>query len=63
MYLYYGTQKDLIFNHYEPNTTEITVVNGPKSNATLVINAETSISIATWKVTIEAEPIQVRKKY
>lgn len=55
MYFYYGSREDLVFNHYDPNTTEITMISGPINNASLVINGESSYgSPANWKVTIEA---------
>ena len=55
MYFYYDDMQDLVFNHYNSNTTEITVVSGPISNASLVINGESGYdSPANWKVTIEA---------
>ena len=55
IYLYLGDREELIFNHYDPNTTEITMIYGPISNASIVINGESSYSSpAKWKITIEA---------
>ena len=55
MYFYNGTTENLIFNHYNPNTTEITTISGPINNASLVVNGESGYAAAAkWKVTIEA---------
>lgn len=59
MYLYYetrfGTSENLIFNDYDPNSIELTVISGPMSNASIVINGESSYSSpARWTIKIEA---------
>lgn len=54
MFFYYGTNEKLVFNNYNPNTTEITMIWGPISNASLVVNGESSYgSPAEWEITIE----------
>lgn len=57
MYFNYGSSwEDLVFNDYVAGTTEVTVISGPVSSGTLVINANNQWngSKMGWKVTIEA---------
>ena len=61
IYLNYGANhsgyldEEMVFNHYNAGTSEVTVVKGPINNGSFVINADSNYyGSAGWKITIEA---------